>query len=83
MSEPILPDLPPVLTAKNIADILQCSSAHVYQMVKEGHLRAIAYTTRKPTRSKKPSAAKKGTVRVLAEDFRLFLLNHRTGSEAG
>jgi len=71
MTSPLLlPDLPPIMVVPYVARVLNCSAPTVYTLVREGKLRSITFST---------CGKQRGTVRVLAEDLRDFLLRHRIG----
>jgi len=74
----LLPDLPLTMTVPFIArKVLLCSPNKVYQLIREGHLRGIVFSSDKATKTNR------GNVRVLAEDLRDFILRHRTGGMSG
>jgi excisionase family DNA binding protein len=69
---PLLPHLPPVLTVAEVAREIRRSSMNVYQLIRDGSLRAVRTTTSRRKKSRRESYV------VLADDLRSFIAGRRT-----
>jgi len=67
----ILPNLPPVLTVAEVARELRRSNMTIYQLIRDGSLKAIRTSTSKREKSKRESFI------VLSDDLRSFIAARR------
>jgi len=67
----LLPHLPPVLTVAEIAREMRRSPMHVYQLIRDGELRAVRTTSSRRKKSTRESYV------VLADDLRDFFARRR------
>lgn len=71
MTPTILPNLPETMRVADASKILRCSDMHVYQLIRDGALKAVSVGSSKST-------AGRGRYLVLADDLREFIHRRRS-----